>query len=110
MHFIFIEKTEWISSKRAWIVKKLTNIVKAFFFDVINSVNSDFKPLNKYAFRQHQAKEACAVSYHIVLEGPEKTRKTKCNNSNTLYSVKPLYNPLFYFGLKISQVLKYKEA
>ena len=40
------------------------------------------------------------MSYHIVLEGPENTRKTKCNNSNTLNSVKPLYNPLFYFWLE----------
>jgi hypothetical protein len=46
--------------------------------------------------RQHQTKEACAVLYHIVLEGRRITHNSKCNNSYTLYSVKPSYNLLNY--------------
>ena len=68
----------------------------------------DFQIFNSHSFCQHQTKEACAVyitSYLKVVGYPKK----KCNNSNTLYSVKPLYN-LSFFGLKISYVFKYKEA
>jgi hypothetical protein len=32
----------------------------------------EFKAFNRHTFSQHQAKEACAVLYHIVLEGRRK--------------------------------------
>ena len=47
------------------------------------------------------------TSYLKVLR---KTRNKECNNSNTLYSVKPLYDLPSLLNLKISQVLKYKGS
>ena len=35
----------------------------------------EFKAFNRHTFSQHQAKEACAVSYHIELEGRRKPIK-----------------------------------
>lgn len=52
-------------------------------------------------------KEAWACMSHIVLEG---RRKTRMDNVITVHakSVEPLY--ILIHGLKISYVLKYKEA
>ena len=60
-------------------------------------------------FRAKQKKRAlCYItSYLKVLR---KTHDKECNNSHTLYSVKPLYDLLYHFNLKISQVLKYKGS
>ena len=43
----------------------------------------------------NRAKEACAVLYHTVLEGPRNTQNKKCNNSPR-YNVELLCKLLFY--------------